>query len=323
MGFLHNRINVSVDWYKRNNFDLIGLVTTQGVGGQVEKPANVASMESSGVEVTLSTHNVKTTSFSWNTDFIFSKTENTVTDLDAKARVVDLITGTGFTREGYPVRGLFSIPFMGLNEDGLPTFMNQDGEITVTNINFQEREAVDFLKYEGPTDPTITGSLGNVLRYKNWKLNAFVTYSFGNKIRLDPVFSNTYSDLSSTPKEFKNRWTIPGDEKVTHTPVILSKRQNSFDVYYKTTYNAYNYSDVRIADGGFVRMKEISLSYDFPSAWITAWKLNALSVKVQATNLFLIYADSKLNGQDPEFFRSGGVAVPLPKQFTFTLRLNL
>ena len=50
---------------------------------------------------------------------------------------------------------------------------------------------------------------------------------------------------------------------------------------------------------------------------------NDLSLKLQATNLFLIYSDDKLNGQDPEFFRSGGVAAPVPKQFTLTLRLGI
>ena len=52
-------------------------------------------------------------------------------------------------------------------------------------------------------------------------------------------------------------------------------------------------------------------------------KLNSLSLKLQATNLFLIYADKKLNGQDPEFYNTGGVAVPMPKQFTLTLRLGM
>jgi len=46
-------------------------------------------------------------------------------------------------------------------------------------------------------------------------------------------------------------------------------------------------------------------------------------MKLQATNLFLIYSDKKLNGQDPEFFNTGGVAVPMPKQFTFTLRVGI
>ena len=76
------------------------------------------------------------------------------------------------------------------------------GEVTVSDINFQERNVKDHLVYEGPTDPTITGSFGNVFTYKNFKLNVFITYSFGNVIRLDPVFSNKYTDLDATPKEF-------------------------------------------------------------------------------------------------------------------------
>ena len=70
-------------------------------------------------------------------------------------------------------------------------------------------------------------------------------------------------------------------------------------------------------------MKEISLSYDFPKSWLKKIQINDLSLKLQATNLFLFYSDDKLNGQDPEFFRSGGVAAPVPKQFTLTLRLGI
>ena len=88
-------------------------------------------------------------------------------------------------------------------------------------------------------------------------------------------------------------------------------------------YNAYNYSTDRIAKGDFIRMKEISLSYDFPKQWISHLGLSNMSMKLQGTNLFLIYADKKLNGQDPEFFNSGGVAVPMARQFTFTLRLGI
>ena len=51
--------------------------------------------------------------------------------------------------------------------------------------------------------------------------------------------------------------------------------------------------------------------------------VNTASLKLQATNLFLIYSDSKLNGQDPEFYNAGGVATPMPRQFTLTLRVGL
>ena len=53
MGFLDNRINLEAAWYKRDNYDLIGAITTQGVGGSVERMANVASMKSHGFEFTL------------------------------------------------------------------------------------------------------------------------------------------------------------------------------------------------------------------------------------------------------------------------------
>ena len=50
--------------------------------------------------------------------------------------------------------------------------------------------------------------------------------------------------------------------------------------------------------------------------------LNSASIKLAATNLCLLYADKKLNGQDPEFINSGGVASPISKQFTATVRLG-
>ena len=100
-------------------------------------------------------------------------------------------------------------------------------------------------------------------------------------------------------------------------------RQNRNDIHLRYAYNAYNYSDARIAKGDFIRLKEVSVGYDFPKSLISTLHLSNLSLKLQATNLFLIYADKKLNGQDPEFTNSGGVAVPMPKQFTLTLRLGL
>ena len=322
VGFINNRINLEFDWYKRNNFDLIGNLNTMGIGGEVTKYANVASMKSHGVEFTLSTRNIETKDFKWSTDFIFSHAKNEITKLETTKRIIDMVTGTGFGLEGYPVRSLFSIDYQGLNENGLPTFINQNGELTVSDLNFQSR-VKDYLIYEGSIDPTITGSFGNTFSYKNFRLNVFMTYSFGNVVRLDPSFKAKYSDLDAMPKEFKNRWTLPGDEKYTDIPVIADKRQNQQDNYLKYSYNAYNRSSARVAKGDFIRMKEISLMYDFPKNWISAIKINNFSLKLQATNLFLIYADKKLNGQDPEFYNTGGVAAPVPRQFTLTLRLGL
>ncbi len=324
LGFMQgSRINFSGDVYFRDNFDLIGTIYTQGVGGVTMKYANVAAMKSHGVEFTLSTRNIETKDFSWTTDLTFSKTKNEITDLDSRSNVMQLVSGSGYAKQGYPVRAIFSIPFVGLSDEGLPLVINEDGKVTSTDINFQEFEKTDFLKYEGPTDPTITGGFGNVLSWKNFRLNLFMTYSFGNKIRLDPVFAAAYDDLTAMPKEFKNRWVMPGDERYTTIPVIASRRLAKKYDYISRAYSAYNYSTERIADGGFIRLKEVSLTYDIPQSFLEKIRFSSASIKVQATNLWLIYSDKKLNGQDPEFFNAGGVATPSPKQFTFTLRFSL
>ena len=322
LGFCNNRISFQFDWYTRNNYDLIGPNRGPGVGGEIVKYANVASMKSHGEEFSLTTHNIKTKDFDWTTDIIYSHTHCEVTDFESRNRVIDLITGNGFTEKGYPYRSLFSMDFQGLTSQGLPTFINENGEKTVSDIDFQSYDT-SHLVYEGPTDPTVTGSIGNTFRYKNWHLNVFITYSYGNVVRLDPTFAMSYSDLSAMPREFANRWVVPGDENSTTIPAMADLRQIQNDSQLGYAYNAYNYSTDRIAKGDFIRMKEISLAYDFPKKWITSLGLSNMSMKIQATNPFLIYADKKLNGQDPEFFNSGGVAVPMAKQFTFTVRLGI
>ena len=342
LGFLDNRINFVGDVYWRNNYDLIGLINTPGVGGQIQKYGNVAEMKSNGYELSLTTTNIKTRDFKWSTNFIYSHSNNMVTKLLSSKRVIDLVSGTGFALEGYPNHSIFSIEFKGLNDEGLPTFVDQKSEwdpetqtltehVSVADIYFQTSSSnpdnIRFLKYSGTADPTDVASIGNTFEWKGLRLNIFLTGSFGNVVRLDRVFRASYNDLVAMPREFNNRWTVSGDENRTSIPAIATQTQriryaneNSSLTY---AYNAYNYSTERIASGDFVRLKEISLSYDLPSKWANAISFKTMSLKLQATNLCLIYADPKLNGQDPEFFNTGGVAVPVPKQFTLTLKLGL
>ncbi len=327
LGFLYNRINLVFDWYFRNNFDLIGLIRTQGVGGMTTKYGNVAEMKSHGVEFTLSSRNIEPKSaggFGWNTDFTFSYAVTEISKLQSRSRVIDLVRGSGFPLEGYPHRAIFSIPYEGLDSHGLPLVTDENGQISNVGVNFQEYEKLGFLKYEGPVDPTITGGFGNNFDFKGFHLMVFMTYAFGNKLRLDPVFSASYSDLTSFTKDFKNRWVLPGDEMIEGVmPAIASRRQVYSNYELSMAYNAYNYSTARVANGGFIRLKEVSLTYDIPRSVISHLRLNTASIKLAATNICLLYADKKLNGQDPEFFNSGGVASPNPKQFTLTVRLGM
>lgn len=323
LGFFDNRLNIVSDFYWRNNHDLVGYLNTNGYGGMLRKFANYAKMKSHGMEVTISSQNLKLKDWKWSTDFTFSYTKTQITDLLATSRVIDLVVASGAPLVGYDHRSLFSIPFVGLNDEGIPQIINENGQVTTSDINFQEHDKLDFLKYEGPTEPAYTGGLNNTLQWKNWRLNVFFTYSFGNKIRLDPVFSYAYSDQTAMPKEFKNRWVIPGDEKTTDIPAIASVAQYYKDRYISWAYNAYNYSTARVAKGDFIRLKNISLTYDFSPQLISKIGLRTASLKFDATNIWLLYSDKKLNGMDPEFVNAGGVASPLSKQFTLTVRLGI
>ena len=118
-------------------------------------------MKSNGVELTLSTRNIQTKDFNWTSDLTFAYAKNEITDLNSHSNVISLVSGTsassaGHFRQGYPVSALFSIPFVGLNDEGLPLIINEDGEVTTSDINFQEYEKIDFLKYEGPTAVSYT-----------------------------------------------------------------------------------------------------------------------------------------------------------------------
>ncbi len=322
LGLFNNRLSLSFDAYNRDCFDLIAPVKTSGIGGQYYKWANYATMYSRGVEFSLGGQILAGPGLNWNANMTFSYAKNEITDMQSNPSVMDLVSPTGGPRVGYPARGLYSLQFAGLTEKGYPQVINEKGQVTVGEVYFQEAQNLGHLVYEGPVDAPYQGGLNNGFALKNWKLNVFLTYQFGNVIRLDQSFKAGYTDLDVMPKELKNRWVLPGDEKYTNIPVIPSYTEASLKTL-STAYNAYNFSTERVASGSFIRLKEIFLAYDVPSKFVHSFKLNNIQLKLTASNIALLYADEKLNGQDPEFFRSGGVAMPTPRQFTLTLKVGL
>ena len=211
---------------------------------------------------------------------------------------------------------------MGLDRAGLPTFINQANTLTTSDINFQERTNTEWLKNMGSIDPKYTGGMDNTFKLGPWKLAVFLTYQFGSKIWLYPYFKYRYYDNEAMPKEFADRWMVPGDEETTHIPAFISTLQYKQNPNLQTAYNAYNYSTERVAKGDFIRLKEISLSYDVPKKKLKNWKLSNLGLRLAASNLCLLYSDKKLKGEDPEFARSGGVSLPVPKQFTLSVKIG-
>jgi TonB-linked SusC/RagA family outer membrane protein len=322
-GAFGNRINGTADFYKRKSFDLIGLLQTSGVGGGAYKWGNYADMESEGFEVSLNTENLRIHDFSWVTNFNIGYTHDHITRLDFNPRIGDAIVQGGAAVLGGPRRGLFSTKFAGLDARGIPTFYDGTGEV-VYYYDLQDRDNLtDILKYEGSAEPRGAGGLGNIFSYKNLSLNIFLSFKFDYKIRLDDAFSPRYTDFSSMPKSFVNRWEVPGDENVTDIPVILDKQtvEGEFSDYLNA-YDLYNKSTVRVANGDYLRLKSVRLAYAFPSHLARRIGASSAQISVEAQNLALLYSDSRLNGQDPEFFSVGGVALPQPKLITTSLNIS-
>lgn len=339
LGFVKNRISLDVDWYMRHMPDqIVPTVTSGEAGSDIIMYMNSGTLFSTGVEVALSTVNFNMDKFRWTSSLTFSYQKNNIKEMVTNmTRIYNLAGGTGNGRRvGYPLNAVFSYKFAGLTEEGLPTFYwNEDnteilGPDRYSEINMQSYDDNDIrnqLKFEGSQDPSFDGGFSNEFTlFKNLKITVFLTYGFGGVVRLTDLCytrPNTYTDLTASPREMKNRWVMPGDEATSTIPVIASKRQYASIEGLAYAYQAYNLSDQRIARADFIRLKEVAVEYSFPKKWFDKQKaVSSFSAKVSGTNLALLYADKKLNGLDPEFFNVGGTASPVPRQFTLTLRLG-
>lgn len=331
VGVFENRISTTLDFYRRKSFDLIDLIRTSGVGGQYYKYANFGDMETKGVELAIQSKNIVTPDFKWSTSLTLSAMHQKITRLINTPNAFDMVSGTGRGNiAGFPRGSLFSFNFQGLNAEGLPTFdfglypSDNHPHRNISGADFLDtRYMKSYLIYHGSIEPNIIGGLSNTFTYKNWEFSFFVTMQAGNKIRLNPSFDPAFADLNVFSKEYLDRWLVPGDEFLTHVPTIPSKelivlygRENI-----ERAYNTYNYSQVRVVDGSFVRLKNVSLAYRFPERFIRNMGLSRADLKLNLTNPCLIYSDRRLRGQDPEYYKSGGVSLPTPKQLTLTFHL--
>jgi TonB-linked SusC/RagA family outer membrane protein len=327
--FFKDRINVTVDVYNRNIFDLIGDIKTSGIGGQFTKIANYADMKAKGIEFTIAGNAINHTDFKWRTQFNVAFNKNEITNLEVNPSIFRLVQADGGALVGHAQRGLYSVQFAGLDHDrGYPYYIDDEGKRN-TYVNLQSNN-IDYLKYEGPTDPTLTGGFYNQFRYKDFTVSALLTFAKGNVVRLNPIYQSAYSDIYSMSKDMLNRWVMPGDEQYTNIPALLDpfdanqtiKDANGGTVSARYPYNLYNFSTERVAKGDFIRLKQISLGYNLPKSITSKLHMSNATLSLIGNNIALLYSDKRLNGQDPEFFGTGGVALPIPKQYTLSLKVG-
>lgn len=325
-GFFKNRLTISLDAYWRNSFDLISIVRTAGIGGQAYKAANYADMKGHGIDLVIGVTPVAAPFFRWNSSFTLGYGKNKITNVKNLPQVWDLVAPSGGNKEGYPVRSLFSIQFAGLNpENGIAWYYGENNQLITSDTNniFLQSTVTDFLKYEGPVDPVVQGGWNHTFTYKNFSLNLLFTYQAGNYIRLYQAWRAAYSDLDAMPGAIKNRWQQPGDELYTNIPSIADLYGEArIGAAASYPYNYYNYSDKWVVKGDFLRLKTMGVSYRLNTELVRRLGLNMVQASLSANNLWLIIADRRLRGQDPEFFNSGGVAMPVSRQFIFSVKLG-
>lgn len=303
LGLWQERVSLNLNAYERQGRDLMDISYNQGTGGFFRPYANVASMEAKGLELSLTTHQVKTKDFDWSTSFSYSRSTNKVTKLNARPSISALTAIRGAAREGYPLSSIFSVPFLRLSEEGFPLFRNYDGQETRDRINFSQTSQLDFLLYSGTRQPTDQGGLTNTFRIGPVRLSVYLLYALGHVRRLPAHFSSQYYDYQLLGKEFNRRWLRPGDEAHTDVPSIPTAAQLNDNATLARAYRTYNYSDVRIAPLDYVQLRDITLSYSLPRRLFVRSLVKSVDLKLQANNIGLLYSSKKLNGALPYDYR--------------------
>ncbi|WP_164977399.1 SusC/RagA family TonB-linked outer membrane protein [Ancylomarina salipaludis] len=324
-GLFANCLNGELAYYKRKSDDLISLYRTSGVGGMALKYANEGEIKSRGFEVNLNSINVKTKNFSWRSNLNISTYKSEVKRANNSITIAEA-TSYGASFKGKPHRALYSVKFAGLDKNGIPTFYGRNNEVINYLSLYDTNDIESVLKYEGPVNPKVYGGFSNGFKYRNLTLKIGLTYAFGNVVRVNNNYKANYNDTQSFQNSFNNRWVLTGDEEHTYIPAIVSRWmfENGSQAPYEldNLYDLYNLSTEATAKGDFIRLNNIQLSYQIPKNIIERFDLKSASLSVQANNICLLYSDSKLNGIDPEYELVGGVSLPVPKSYTFTLKLG-
>ncbi|TGE22531.1 TonB-dependent receptor [Hymenobacter aquaticus] len=310
LGFLNNRINVNVDYYRNNIDGAILAVRTPlslGVPNNSSYRANVGSLYNRGLEVTVNTQNIQKEGFTWSTSFNFSTNKNQITALSNNE---DIISPYNITRVGESIGALFGYDYQGVNPyNGYPIYKRGNGTLIQASTDRGARQSQYYL-YDannpsaalvtttplaasdkfilGQTNPKYFGGLSNTLTFKGFDLDVFLRYSGGNKIFNQSRQQLLRMDFVNNSTEILDRWQKEGD--VTSTPKIV-QGNGAF-------INKEGEALTRFVEkGDFIRLQNVTLGYTLPQRFSNVVSLSRVRVFVQAQNIATI---TGYKGVDPE-----------------------
>jgi TonB-linked SusC/RagA family outer membrane protein len=289
-GFFNNRVALNVEYYKKKTTDLILNVPIPVTNGGINSITdNVGSMENRGFDISLNTVNIDSDNFSWRSSLNVGINENEVLSLPG-ASVDNLgrqfVTGSPAQRAivGESVNTFYLIRYAGVNpETGDAEWLTGDGERTTSPTASTDRVIV------GDANPDFVGGFRNTFKYKNFDLNVFFNFSYGNDILVDGLrFVDNPNSSFGKRTELLNIWEQPGDQAY-----IPSPDSPTFATFAQQSTN-------QLRDGSFARLKNLTLGYTFTEQMLGEnGFLKGLRLYFTANNLLTIKGDN-LDGIDPE-----------------------
>ena len=323
LSLLDNAINVSADYYYRKSTDLIGTRMLPLETGFSSTIINWASMQNEGLEVALTTRNIRTKHFTWHTNLNLGFNSNRV----LRETVAENSTYPG--REGYPVGAIFAYRTAGLDSDGYPLFLTNDGQkVTAQQLLKLNSHGASTLtaeqqraqyQYMGTIDPKVSGGFINTFDYKDWQLGVNFIFNLGMKVRVQPSYSPANYDRGlNTNRDILQRWTTSNTSGTFATLMTSGTRAPEYIRY--SEFNLYSMLDTWVRNNSYCRLQSLRLAYKLPKTWLSKVGIRTASLSAEARNLFVV-ASNYDNYLDPETM-GNPFAQPLAKSFVFGLNVQ-
>lgn len=310
LGFLHDRILFNLSYYENRSsnqlleYSLPWLTGFQGITENFP-----ATIQNSGFEVTFSTINVKTRDFTWSTHINLSHNQNKL------AAFPNLATSTyagGALVVGRPLTDIPVFHYLGVNPiTGVYQFSDGKKGTTPTPdtaANFLETR-VGLVN----TAPVLFGGLENSFQYKGFELD--ILFQFAKKIAPNYFFGTFLPGLfdggqANQPAYVLNRWQKSGD--------IASHQRYSSGYGLAEEWLDAIQSDASYSDASYIRLKNLSLSWQLPHNWKKGAHIQNASLFIHGQNLLTI---TRYKGLDPE--TQSSTSLPPLRILTFGLQVGL
>ncbi|MFB9076297.1 SusC/RagA family TonB-linked outer membrane protein [Flavobacterium procerum] len=300
LSFNNDRISFTTAYYRNTSSNqLVGYTLSPQAGFTTYTSNLPAEVENKGWEFTLGTANVRTKNFTWSSSFNISFNSNKLVSFPG-------IEFTSYYSQyivGKPLNSRFLHTFTGVDANGVAQFEDANGDGRISN-GFAETGRGDR-KYYGPAYPQYYGGLSNTISYK-----AFT---------LDFLFQFVKQDATTLMAATGSQPGYPygtANFQVDEYNAYLAQG-NTLSSGYQNSYFNYLGSNAVITDASFIRLKNVSASYQIPLDEGTKKYLQGIRLSLQGQNLVTF---TKYKGLDPE---TQGLALPplrtitLGTQFTF------